>query len=174
MSNKQLTPEDLERMSPQALVEFMTENIPADKLRKCLSKVEEFPADLPVTISDPTVTVSDGPEAGGSGLSPEVKQIDILRNKCEKYPLIVVKIDKVPKQSGDFVHFYKKNKDGIFKLLALPIEKFDKQNCNLTDPEVIDADCQQIGEWITSALPYFHEPIRHSTVVWEERMTRSS
>lgn len=148
MSSKQLTPEDLERMSPQALVEFMTENIPADKLRNCLSKVEEFPTDLPSTITvEPTPT-----EAGGSGLAPEVKQIDVLRNKCEKYPVIVVKIDKVAKQTGDFVYFYKKNKDGVFKLLALPVDKFDKQNCNMTDPGVVDADCEQIGEWIESKI----------------------
>ena len=42
--SKQLTPEDLEKMSPQSIVEFMTENIPADKLRSCLQKVEEFPS----------------------------------------------------------------------------------------------------------------------------------
>lgn len=146
MSSKQLTPEDLERMSPQALVEFMTENIPADKLRNCLSKVEEFPTDLPTAIS------AEPAEAGGSGLAPEIKQIDVIRNKCEKYPIIVVKIDKVPKQTGDFVHFYKKNKEGVFKLLALPVDKFDKQNCNLGDPEVMDADCEQIGSWIESKI----------------------
>lgn len=146
MSSKQLTPEDLERMSPQALVEFMTENIPADKLRNCLSKVEEFPTDLPTAIpAEPAV-------AGGSGLAPEVKQIDILRNKCEKYPIIVVKIGKVPKQEGDFVHFYKKNKEGVFKLLAVPVDKFDKQNCNLGDPEVMDTDCEQIAEWMESKI----------------------
>lgn len=148
MSSKQLTPEDLERMSPQALVEFMTENIPADKLRNCLSKVEEFPTDLPSTIpAEPAAA-----EAGGSGLAPEVKQIDILRNKCEKYPIIVVKIGKVPKQTGDFVHFYKKNKEGVFKLLALPVDKFDKQNCNDGDPEVMDTDCEQIAEWMESKI----------------------
>ena len=146
MSSKQLTPEDLERMSPQALVEFMTENIPADKLRKCLSKVEEFPTDLPTAIpAEPAI-------AGGSGLAPEVKQIDVLRNKCDKYPVIVVKIDKVPKQTGDFVYFYKKNKEGVFKLLALPVDKFDKQNCNSEDPAVVDADCEQIGSWIESKI----------------------
>jgi hypothetical protein len=150
MSSKQLTPEDLERMSPQALVEFMTENIPADKLRNCLSKVEEFPTDLPSAIPAEPATVSD--VAGGSGLEPEVKQIDVLRNKCEKYPVMVVKIGKVPKQTGDFVHFYKKNKEGVFKLLALPVDKFDKQNCNMGDPEVMDADCEQIGEWIESKI----------------------
>jgi len=151
MSSKQLTPEDLERMSPQALVEFMTENIPADKLRNCLSKVEEFPTDLPTAISaepaEPALA-----EAGGSGLAPEIKQIDVLRNKCEKYPIIVVKIDKVPKQTGDFVHFYKKNKEGVFKLLALPVDKFDKQNCNSGNPEVMDADCEQIAAWIESKI----------------------
>ena len=145
MSSKQLTPEDLERMSPQALVEFMTENIPPDKLRNCLSKVEEFPTDLPTAIPVE-------PVGSSSGLAPEVKQIDVLRNKCEKYPVIVVKIDKVPKQTGDFVHFYKKNKEGVFKLLALPVDKFDKQNCNLGDPEVMDDDCLQIGEWIESKI----------------------
>ena len=150
MSSKQLTPEDLEKMSPQALVEFMTENIPADKLRNCLSKVEEFPTELPTTISAPEVPKPS--EAGGSGVPPEIKQIDILRNKCEKYPVIVVKIDKVKGQSGDFVYFYKKNKDGIFKLLALPVDKFDKQNCNPGDADVTDADCQQIAEWIESKV----------------------
>jgi hypothetical protein len=150
MSSKQLTPEDLERMSPQALVEFMTENIPADKLRNCLSKVEEFPTELPTAI--PAEPAASPDVAGGSGLEPEVKQIDVLRNKCEKYPVIVVKIDKVPKQTGDFVHFYKKNKEGVFKLLALPVDKFDKQNCNSGDPEVMDADCEQIGEWIESKI----------------------
>lgn len=150
MSSKQLTPEDLERMSPQALVEFMTENIPADKLRKCLSKVEEFPTDLPTAI--PAEPAAIPAVAGGSGLEPEVKQIDVLRNKCEKYPVIVVKIDKVPKQTGDFVHFYKKNKDGVFKLLALPVDKFDKQNCNSDSPEVMDTDCEQIGAWIESKI----------------------
>ena len=150
MSSKQLTPEDLEKMSPQALVEFMTENIPADKLRNCLSKVEEFPTELPSAIVDPTVSAPS--EAGGSGLLPEVKQIDVFRNKCEKYPVIVVKIDKVPGQTGDFVHYYKKNKAGIFKLLAVPVDKFDKQNCNPGDSEVTDADCQQIGEWIESKI----------------------
>ena len=150
MSSKQLTPEDLEKMSPQALVEFMTENIPADKLRNCLSKVDEFPTELPTAISAPEVPKPS--EAGGSGVSPEVKQIDILRNKCEKYPVIVVKIDKVKGQSGDFVYFYKKNKNGIFKLLALPVDKFDKQNCNPGDAEVTDADCQQIAEWIESKI----------------------
>lgn len=150
MSSKQLTPEDLERMSPQALVEFMTENIPADKLRNCLSKVEEFSTDLPSAITaEPGVVVA---ETTGSSLAPEVKQIDILRNKCEKYPIIVVKIDKVPKQTGDFVYFYKKNKDGVFKLLALPVDKFDKQNCNTGDPEVIDTDCEEIGEWMESKI----------------------
>lgn len=152
MSSKQLTPEDLERMSPQALVEFMTENIPADKLRNCLSKVEEFPTDLPTAIAAEPISVPVVAEAGGSGLAPEVKQIDVLRNKCEKYPVIVVKIDKVPKQTGDFVYFYKKNKEDIFKLLALPVDKFDKQNCNLGDPEVMDADCEQIGTWIESKI----------------------
>lgn len=152
MSSKQLTPEDLERMSPQALVEFMTENIPADKLRNCLSKVEEFPTDLPTAIQAEPVAVPVVAEAGGSGLAPEVKQIDVIRNKCEKYPVIVVKIDKVPKQTGDFVHFYKKNKEGVFKLLALPVDKFDKQTCNLGDPEVMDADCEQIAAWIESKI----------------------
>ena len=152
MSSKQLTPEDLERMSPQALVEFMTENIPADKLRNCLSKVEEFPTDLPTAIPVEPAVVPVAAEAGSSGLDPEIKQIDILRNKCEKYPIIVVKIDKVPKQTGDFVHFYKKNKEGVFKLLALPVDKFDKQNCNVGDPEVIDADCEQIAAWIESKI----------------------
>lgn len=150
MSSKQLTPEDLEKMSPQALVEFMTENIPADKLRNCLSKVEEFPTELPTAIVAPEVPKPS--EAGGSGLLPEVKQIDVIRNKCEKYPVIVVKIDKVKGQSGDFVHFYKKNKDGVFKLLALPVDKFDKQNCNRGDAEVIDVDCQQIADWIESRI----------------------
>ena len=150
MSSKQLTPEDLEKMSPQALVEFMTENIPADKLRNCLSKVEEFPTELPVAIAAPEVPKSS--EAGGSGLLPRIKQIDVIRNKCEKYPVIVAKIDKVKGQSGDFVYFYKKNKDGVFKLLALPVEKFDRQNCNLGDAEVIDADCQQIADWIESKI----------------------
>ena len=51
--SKQLTPEDLEKMSPQSLVEFMTENIPADKLRSCLQKVEEFPSELPSQIAAP-------------------------------------------------------------------------------------------------------------------------
>ena len=150
MSSKQLTPEDLEKMSPQALVEFMTENIPADKLRNCLSKVEEFPTELPTAIAAPEVPKPS--EAGGSGLLPEVKQIDVLRNKCEKYPVIVVKIDKVKGQSGDFVYFYKKNKDGVFKLLALPVDKFDKQNCNPGDAEVTDVDCQQIADWIESKI----------------------
>jgi hypothetical protein len=145
MSSRQLTPEDLERMSPQALVEFMTENIPADKLRNCLSKVEEFPTELPTAIPAE-------PVGSSSGLAPEVKQIDVLRNKCEKYPVIVVKIDKVPNQTGDFVHFYKKNKDGVFKLLALPVDKFDKQNCNSGDPELVDKDCSEIGAWIESKI----------------------
>lgn len=152
MSSKQLTPEDLERMSPQALVEFMTENIPADKLRNCLSKVEEFPTDLPTAIPTEPAAVPAVAEARSSGLAPEIKQIDVLRNKCEKYPVIVVKIDKVPKQTGDFVHFYKKNKEGIFKLLALPVDKFDKQNCNVGDAEVIDVDCEQIATWIESKI----------------------
>ena len=150
MSSKQLTPEDLERMSPQALVEFMTENIPADKLRTCLSKIEEFPTELPTTIASPEVPQLS--EAGGSGLPPEVKQIDVLRNKCEKYPVIVVKIDKVKGQPGEFVYFYKKNKEGIFKLLALPVDKFDNQNCNPSNPEVTDVDCEQIADWIESKI----------------------
>ena len=73
MSSKQLTPEDLERMSPQALVEFMTENIPADKLRNCLSKVEEFPTDLPTAIPAEPAAAPGVAEAGGSGLAPEIK-----------------------------------------------------------------------------------------------------
>lgn len=167
MSSKQLTPEDLERMSPQALVEFMTENIPADKLRNCLSKVEEFPTELPTAISAEPITFTPKTEAGSSGLTPEVKQIDVLRNKCEKYPIIVVKIDKVPKQTGDFVHFYKKNKDGVFKLLALPVDKFDKQNCNSDSPEVIDADCAQIGEWIESKIKDGELDVNIKTVMEE-------
>jgi len=151
MSSKQLTPEDLERMSPQALVEFMTENIPADKLRNCLSKVEEFPTAEPSVMMDPSTQQAVASEAGGSGVAPEVKQIDVLRNKCEKYPIIVVKIGKVAGQTGDFVHFYK-NKDGKFKLLALPVDKFDKQNCNAGDPEVIDTNCEQIAAWMESKI----------------------
>lgn len=151
MSSKQLTPEDLERMSPQALVEFMTENIPADKLRNCLSKVEEFPTELPMTIPDTSSETTPSSGAGSSG-EPPMSQIDIIRNKCEKYPIIVSKIGPVAGQTGDFVQYYKRNKSGVFKLLADSVEKFDKKNCNPTDPTVTDVDCQQIAEWVESKM----------------------
>lgn len=142
MSTKQLTPEDLEKMSPQALVEFMTENIPADKLRNCLSKVEEFPTELPSVMVTPSIETEQLP----------TQNIDTLRDKCKKFPIVVVKIDKVKGQDGDFVHYYKKNKAGVFKLLAVPLDKFDKQNCNVTDDEVTDTDCKQIADWIESKV----------------------
>lgn len=143
--SKQLTPEDLEKMSPQSLVEFMTENIPADKLRACLQKVEEFPSELPSQIAAPVALPAIKEEP------VETVQIDTLRNKCKKYPIIVVKIDKLKGKEGDHVYFYKK-KDGIFKLLAKPVEQFNKDNCNEGDPQVVDVDCNEIEQWIQTKI----------------------
>jgi len=140
---KQLTPEDLEKMSPQSLVEFMTENIPADKLRACLQKVEEFPSES--SLDTPTISVPDVVEPS----EPAVNQIDVIRNKCSKYPVVVVKVGPVKGREGDHVHFYKKKGD-VYKLVASPVETFDKDNCNLGDPTVTDIECQDITDWIQS------------------------
>lgn len=145
--SKQLTPEDLEKMSPQSLIEFMTENIPAEKLRACLQKVEEFPSELPSQVMAAESELPPAPLPPPPGL-PEVSQIDVLRNKCEKYPVIISKIDKVKGKEGDYVYFYKK-KDGKYKLVATQVEKFDSENCS-DETEVTDVDCEEIADWIQS------------------------
>ena len=145
--SKQLTPEDLEKMSPQSLIEFMTENIPAEKLRACLQKVEEFPSELPSQVMAAESELPPAPLPPPPGL-PEVSQIDVLRNKCEKYPVIISKIDKVKGKEGDYVYFYKK-KDGKYKLVATQVEKFDSKNCS-DETEVTDVDCEEIADWIQS------------------------
>jgi hypothetical protein len=142
--SKQLTPEDVEKMSPQQLVEFMTETIPPEKLRLCLDKIEEFPSELPSQIVEPSIVAPPV-------VPSQINQIDIIRNKCSKYPIIVWKIDTPKGKTGDYVYFYKKGEKG-YQLFAKTVEAFDKENCNLEDEEITSVDCNLLEEWITSKV----------------------
>lgn len=141
----QLTPEDLEKMSPQSLIEFMTENIPPNKLRACLQDVESFPttlSDQPLDLTAKTEPIEETPV--------EKTNIESLRNKCNQYPIIVVKIDKMKGKDGDYVYFYKKKGD-TFKYIATPVDKFNKENCD-DESKFEDTDCQMIEEWIKTKI----------------------
>lgn len=144
--SKKLTIQDLQKMSNQALIEFMTENIPADKLRKCLQKVEQFPDEQPTSV---LTTVSEEEEVPKL---EKVDNLDRLRAKCEKYPIIVVKIAPMKGKTGDFVYYYKINDKGKIQYTAVSLETFDKTICKEDSPTMRDVDCDVIANWMDEKI----------------------
>jgi hypothetical protein len=142
--SKQLTPEDLEKLSPQSLVEFMTENIPADKLRECLQKVDEFPDEVRGVIEQ-----EERKETTEE--TQEESQLELFRNKCARYPIVITKVDKYKDSEEDYVYFYANNAStNKFQLHVSTVEKFDKNRCNPANEKLQDTDCDVIVEWAKS------------------------
>jgi hypothetical protein len=139
--SKQLTLTDLEKMSPQALIEFMTENIPAEKLRNCLKKVEEFPIEAPTTV------IAEGVE---ETKVLETNPIDYLREQCSKVPIIITKLGKYKESEEDYVYYFKQDSTGIFKFKVDKAEGFEAKHC--TDQSGESIDCAKIEEWIKSKI----------------------
>jgi hypothetical protein len=127
--SKLLTRDDLEKMSNEELVEFMTQNIPAERLKRCLQKVDEFEVDIPKM---------DQP-----------KTAETFRNKCKNYPVIIVKVGPVKNQEGQWVHYYV-NEGGSFNYIASPVDKFNA--CE--DPMAVGVpqDCSVITQWVRERM----------------------
>lgn len=142
--------EEAEKLSPPELVELIINNVPFNKIRSCLTNIQETLPPPPAL--EPEVLPPVKPSGAGSSSSSS-NMLTSLRTMCKDDPIIIVETGKKikGKDEAQVIYYAKSKKTGKIMKFSLDESKFNKQTCSKLG-EPLDLSCQAIDEWIDEQL----------------------